>query len=768
MEFQHNNSQFRIIGHPVPLREGREKVAGSAGYATGVTRPAMLHCRLLLSPYAHARITSLDASAAASLPGVDRIVTAADLPPLPPTSRHRLLLARNEVLFVGHPVAAVLAESEAAAGDALDLIAVEYEPLPAVTTIEQALAPDAPLVWPDGAPGGAEEAAAHGADVGETKEKAAPSNVRPVAHFARGDVAVAFSEAERAGGAIVEHTYHTPVVHQGYMEPHATVAEVDRLAGAATIWTSTQAQFYVREEVAEILGLAESDVRVIPTVVGGGFGGKFILTEPLAALLARLSGRPVRLVLTRTDEFLNANPAPQGRIEVKAAALPDGSLHAIQARLLFDAGTYPGTPGGIGGFLMGAYYKCPNLEIEALEVFTHKLSTGAYRAPGAPQATWAIESSVDELTRAQSLDPLAFRLKNAVETGDPTPRGDPLPEIGLRRCLETLAAHPAWQAARAEREPNVGWGLAVGGWMGGLEPASAICMLNRDGTLGIKVGAIDLTGTNTTLAIIAAEVFGLSPERVRVASLDTDQAPYAGATGGSKITYTVGSAVLAAAQEARRQLLTVAAEQLEASPEDLEVADGFVGVRGAPDSRRSLAEVAASTMRFGGRYAPIFASATEANTVQAPAFGAHLARVRVDPETGEVTVLRYVAAQDVGRALNPAAVRGQIEGGVTQGLGWALREQMIFDEEGQLLTASLMDYALPRATDIPPGGIETVLVEVPSPAGPFGARPVGEPPVIPVAGAISNAIRAATGVRPTQLPITAQRLWAQLQVSNLP
>lgn len=766
MERQQTNGDFRTIGRPSRLLGGLEKVSGRAQYATDLTRPGMLHCRLLLSPYAHARIRAIETAEAAAVPGVVRIVTAADLPPIEPTGRHRLLLARDEVLFVGHPVAAVLAESEAAAQDALEQILVDYEVLPAATTIEQATAPNAPLVWPGGEPGSAEEAAAHGADVGAVETNVAPSNLRRTSYFTRGDVDAAFDEAERAGGVIVEYHFKTPVVHQSYIEPHATLAEVDPLTGTATVWTSTQAQFYVREEVAAILGLAETDVRVVPMVVGGGFGGKFILTEPLVALLAQVSNRPVRLILSRGDEFLSGNPAPQSRIEVKAAAMPDGSLHAIRAKLLFDAGIFGGTPGGIGSYLLGSYYKCPHLEIESLEVLTHKLSTGAYRGPGAPQATWAIESVVDELAARLGIDPLEFRLKNCVNTGDPDIRGRLWPEIGLRQCLETLAAHPAWEEARRESEPNVGWGLAIGGWMGGLEPASATCMLQRDGTFSISVGAVDLTGTNTTLALIAAEVLGLPPERIKITTLDTDRAPYAGATGGSKITYTVGAAVLAAARAARDQLLNLAAEQLEAAPEDLELADGFVQVRGVPESRRSLAEIASSTMKFGGKYAPVFASANTATTTQAPSLAAHLARVRVDPETGEVTVLRYIAVHDIGRALNPPAVRGQIQGGVTQGLGWALHEEMIFDEDGQLLTASLMDYALPKTNNIPPSGIETVLVEVPSPEGPFGARPIGEPPVIPVPGAIANAVRAATGVRVTEIPITAARLWAQLHTKS--
>jgi CO/xanthine dehydrogenase Mo-binding subunit len=496
--------------------------------------------------------------------------------------------------------------------------------------------------------------------------------------------------------------------------------------------------------------------------VGGGFGGKFVLIEPLLAVIAVAAKRPVRLVLTRMEEFLATNPSPQCIIEVKTGARRDGTLTALQARVVFDTGVYPGSPLQIACLLLGGYYRFPNLDIHGYEVLTNRFGPGAYRAPGAPQATFAIESQLDELARKLGLDPLELRLRNAVAEGDPQPDGTPWPRIGLRECLERLRAHPAWRDrgapprggdAAGRRE---GVGIAVGGWPGGLEPAAAACRLDNDGRVTVVTGSVDLTGTNTTLALIAAEVLGLRPDQVRVVNGDSDAAPFAGVSGGSKITYTVGAAVRRAAEDARQQILRIAADVLESSVEDLEIVDGTVQVRGAPARALPLAEIGRLSTTFGARFAPVDGRGTSAITANAPGFAAQLARVAVDEETGEVAVRRYVAVQDVGRALNPAAVEGQLHGGVAQGIGWALYERMVFDEDGRLLTASFLDYAVPSATRVPP--IETAFVEVPSADGPFGAKGVGEPPVVPGAAAVANAVRDAVGVRVTEIPITPERL----------
>jgi CO/xanthine dehydrogenase Mo-binding subunit len=556
------------------------------------------------------------------------------------------------------------------------------------------------------------------------------------------------------------------MVHQAYLEPHASIAALDPL-GNLTIWTSTQALFYSRSEVAELLGLPEAKVKVVPMPVGGGFGGKVVLLEPLAAALSVIARRPVSLVYTRMDEFLNATPAPQSSIELKLGARGDGSLTALEARIVFDAGLFPGAPTSVAAIVVGGYYRVPNFRIRGYEVITNKAAQGAYRAPGAVQGTFAIESLVDDLARELGLDPLELRLKNCAREGDRLPNGASWPRIGMQECLEAIRDHPLYQAAgRAAEAPSNGWlegvGVAVGGWLGGIQPASALCRIENDGTFSVVVGSVDIAGTNTGLALMAAEALGVERDRIRIVNADSDSAPYAGMSGGSKITLTVGDAVARAADEARRQILAIAADQLEASIEDLEIADGQVQVRGVPERTVDLAKIARDSTAFGGKYEPILGRGSSAITQRAPGFAAHLARVRVDRETGLTQVTDYVAVQDVGKAIYPPGIADQMMGGVVQGLGWALYEQMTYDADGQLLTASLLDYTLPGAHQAPLK-IEPIILEIPSQSGPFGVRGVGEPPVVPAAPAIANAVRAATGARLTELPMTPERVAAALR-----
>jgi CO/xanthine dehydrogenase Mo-binding subunit len=748
---------FKSIGRPMPLLDGRAKVMGSVRYAPDLSLPDMLHARFVTTPYAHARILGIDTSAALAVPGVAAVLAAKDLPDIPPEARNRLLLARERVIFAGQPVALVLAESLAAAQDGVDQVWVEYEPLPAAVTIDEALAENAPLVWPGGVPGETGEAAAHGTDIGEGgEEEQKPGNIANRSNFSRGDVAAGFAAAD----AVVERTFTTPMVHQSYLETFATLVQLDPLTGGATVWTSTQAPFYIREEVADILGMAETDVRVVATTAGGAFGAKFLLYEPLVALAAKAVNRPVRLVLTRSEDMLATNPAPPARFQVKLGAKQDGTLMALEAEVVFDSGCYP-SPHGFAAMLMSSYYQIPNLKVNYTEVMTFKLSTAAYRAPGAPQATFAIESMVDEVARAIGMDPLELRLKNASEPGDPMANGRPWAHMGMRQVLEALREQPAWQERAKAVAAGRGVGVAIGGWPGGQEPTAASCQLHRDGTLHVHLGSVDLTGTPAGFALMAAEAYGIAPEKVRIITGDTATAAYAGSAGGSKATYTVGPAVIKAAQDARQQTVLIAAEELEADPADIEIVDGRVQVRGVPDKAIALGEIAQKTMRFGGKYAPVVGNGRHAETKAAPGFCAQLAEVAVDEETGEVQVHRLVLVQDVGRAINPLAVQGQMRGGAVQGLGWALYEQMAHDEQGQLLTGSWLDYAVPHFVQAAPR-IETVMVEVPSEHGPFGARGVGEPPVIATAAAVANAIADGAGVRLTDLPMTPPRVLAAL------
>ena len=746
-------SSFNQIGKPLPLKEGEQKSAGRTQYAPDLRLPGMLYARFVTSPYAHARLLTIETEAALAVPDVVAVLTAADLPSIPPRNRYSLMLARERLLFVGQPVALVLAESEVAAEDGAAEVFVDAEALPAAVTIDQALAPDAPSVWPYGVPSGASEAGAHGTDVEGDTEEERQGNVVREKRYGRGDIDAGFAAAD----IIVEATFTTAGVHQNYLEPHATIAMPDPVSGGVTVWTSTQAPFYVRGEIASLLDITEGHVRVIPTPVGGAFGGKFILYEPLVALAAFQTGRPVRLVLTRGEELLAANPVHPARVSLRLGATVDGDFTALQGSVLFDGGIYPTAPASFAGFLIGSAYRVPHLDIQTQEVLTFKPSCGAYRAPGAPQAFFALESLIDELAEIMDHDPLALRLRNAARPGEPMANGDPWPSMGMVQVLEALAAHPTWQEREHARARGRGVGVAVGGWPGGTQGAAATCMLNRDGFLEVHLGTVDLTGTSTGFALMAAETFGVEPSRVRIVQGDTANAPFVGATGGSKITYTVGPAVIQAAEQARIQLLEIASEEFEADPADLEIVDGEVRVRGVPDKTITLAALAEKTMDWSGRYAPIVGNGRHAETEAAPGFCAQLAEVSVDEETGQVQVERLVVVQDVGRAINPLAIQGQMMGGATQGIGWALYEALAYDEQGQLLSGSWMDYAVPRTLHAAPE-IETVCVEVPTDRGPFGARGVGEPPVIATAAAVANAVADATGRRMRNLPITAERL----------
>jgi CO/xanthine dehydrogenase Mo-binding subunit len=754
-----------IVGQSVPRVDAQEKLTGRAVFAADHDLRGLLHGRLVLSPHAHARIRRIPVDVAAAAPGVVAVLTAAELPfgEETPNARGRCLLARGEARFPGEPVAAVLAESEAAAADGAARLAaaIDYDPLPALIDPVAAGDRTAPLVQP-GLAGRSAEGGLHASVSVQEEHDEAPGNVASQVKFSRGDI----ERGLRDSAVVARRTFRTAVVHQAYIEPHASVAEYDRASRRLTVWTATQGLFYTREQVAGVLGLPESSVRIVPMPVGGGFGGKILLLEPIAGALAMVSGRPVRLVLTRAEEFQTATPAPQSILEVALGAGRDGELRALQARLLFDAGALPGAPVTICAMLMGGAYRIPHLDLRGREVLTNTPPQGAYRAPGSVQAAFAIECLVDELAEALGQDPLELRLRNVSREGDPMPNGETWPRIGLYESLTAVRESRLWRErpghsrVRGGRTGAIGTGVAAGGWLGGLEAASACIRPNTDGTLHIVVGSVDISGTATTLAQIAAETLGVPMQQVRLVPEDSDGAPQSGMSGGSKITYTVGSAVQKAAADARQQILALAAKRLEAAEADLEIVDGTVRVRGVPSRAVAVADVIKMTSGFGAQHAPVFGVASEAITTRAPAFGAHVAAVDVDADSGRVRVTGYAVAQDVGRAINPALVRGQIHGGVAQGIGWALLEQMVYDEGGTLTTGTFADYALPRSTDVP--SVDVHLVEVPSARGPFGAKGVGEPPVVPVAAAIANAIADASGARVDVLPITPQRVVAAL------
>jgi CO/xanthine dehydrogenase Mo-binding subunit len=754
----------RVIGASRPRLDSKEKVSGATRYAADDQLIGLLHARLVLSTEAHARIDGIDKDGALAVPGVVAVLTAGDLPIVAEgADRGREPLARTEVVFAGQPVAIVVAESEAAAEDGAEAVIVSYEPLDAVLDLETAMAPGAPLARLETTDDeGSGMGSAH-ADVGpeETEggdEELSP-NVTGRGTRSEGDTDATFAESD----AVVSGRFETPWMYQAYLEPQTATAWIEP-GGVLAVSTSTQGAFVTRRELSDIFGLPLDRVRVRPAPLGGAFGGKFALIEPLAVAPALALRRPIRLVLTRSEDFQMTNPAPAQIIELRVGGKSDGTLTAIEARIVADRGAL--TDWGVEGIsstLVAGPYRWEAVQIDAYGVRTNRVSFGAYRAPGATPSAFAVESLLDELAEELGLDPIELRLQNAVREGDTSVSGSVFPPMGVRECLERVREHQIWKDRKGLPEDE-GVGVAIGYWPGGLEPASAICRLDGDGRLTVITAAVDMTGTETTFAAIAAEAFGLTLDNVRVVAADTDTAVHAGSSGGSKITYTVGRAVQKAAEDARERLLLVASEELEISPGDLEIADGLVRAVGAPERSIAIQELAHKATSFGGRYEPIAGHGGVAQRTQAPGTACHLSHVRVDRETGEVVVLRHAIAQDVGRALNPALVEGQMRGGTAQGIGWALYEELRHDDYGQLVSGSFLDYAVPTAERVPT--IDTLIVEVPAPDGPFGARGVGEPPVIAAPAAIANAIAAATGIRPRRLPLTPPRLWALLQGSD--
>jgi CO/xanthine dehydrogenase Mo-binding subunit len=731
-----------VLGTGQRRLEGREKVTGATAFTADVKLTGLAHARLVLSPFAHARLARLDTEAAVQAPGVLAVVTGQDLPE-GMTAGAEGSLARDFVLHAGQPVAVVIGESEGAAADGAALVDVEYEQRPALTDIWAAMRPEAPLVIQE--PASTDEAATHGAAFGSAGAEEKPRNATTAARFQREDVEAAFAES----AAVVEHRFEIAGVHQGFLETHIALARPDA-DGGLTVWTSSQGRFDARNAVADALGLEHDKVRLNPMAIGGGFGGKFSLLEPLVAFCARHTGRPVLLSLTRNEEFLLGRAAPSSVVELKLGAGAAGELLALQARVYYDNGAAVGWHAGVTSYFLGVPYRVRALDVAGHDIATHKTPATAYRAPGAPQAFFALESALDELAQKLGIDPLELRLRNVVREGDPDPAGGTWGRIGAAEVLEAARRHPLYSAAAGDGE---GVGVALGAWGGANAPAEAQCRVDRDGSLVLRLGTVDVTGTDTTFAMIAAEVLGVPAERIRIEHPDSSLAPPAPGSGGSVTTYSVGPAVQAAATELRRKLLELASETLEVAAEDLESADGRFQVRGVPGRGIDITELAAAADGDDGR---LRARGEAAVAESAPVFTVHIARARVDRETGAFELTGLAAIQDVGKPLNPPEVEGQIHGGALQGLGRALGEELVYDVEGQLRTGTFADYKLPTIDQMP--APDVVMLEVPSKLGPYGARHVGEPPAVPGAAALANAVSAAAGVRVTTLPIDPESL----------
>jgi CO/xanthine dehydrogenase Mo-binding subunit len=780
-----DDSPSSAVGTSWPRLDSREKVVGSTRYAAdlAIPVPGLLHARLVLSPYAHATIESIDTSAALATPGVVAVLTAKDLP-IKTYEDMRMFqpLATREAVFAGQPVAMVVAETEAQAQDGVDAVVVDYTPIDPTVDATAAMAVEASLARPHkhiaaedagqmasphAAVGHADEAEATasphaavggGADRPKITEELSKNVVGKHWHK-RGDVdATLASSAVTASG-----TFTTEWVYQAYMEPHGATAYLEG-SGDLVVAGGMQGIFYTRSQIAKIFGLPISKVRAVGTPLGGAFGSKIMVTEPLAAAAALTLRRPVRLALTRREDMTMTNPAQATRIELAIGATQDGRLTGLKARLVFDSGAYSEwTVESIGAILIAGPYRWQAWDVKAFGVETNHVGTGSYRGPGGPQASFALESLLDDIAAQLGIDPLELRERNAVVPGDVMVDGEPWVRLGTREVLEALKQHPLW-TGRKNLPEGEGVGLSVGVWPGGKEPAAAMCRLEGDGTVTIITGVVDMSGVSSGFATIAAEALGIHPSRVNIVASDTSSAPRSPMSGGSVVTYSSGRAIQRSVEDLKSRLLRFASEQLEIDPADLELKDGRVEPKGAPTKGMSITDLAEKLEGFGVTTEPIEGHGTGLPPSLAPSVSGHLAHVRVDPETGEARVLRFVIAQDVGRALNPALVEGQMRGGVVQGIGWALYESMTYDEQGQLLAGSFMDYAVPDSGQAPE--IETIVVEVPAPDGPFGAKGIGEAPVCGSPAAVANGVKAAGGVRMHALPMTARRIWEASQNGN--
>ncbi|MEM7017812.1 MAG: xanthine dehydrogenase family protein molybdopterin-binding subunit [Pseudomonadota bacterium] len=745
---------YKWVGTRPVRPDGVPKVTGAAKYGSDYSLPGMLVGKMLRSPHPHARIISIDTSQAEQLPGVKAVVTSQDFPEQPfqymgpsrvetnPWHVTRNIMAREKVLYEGHALAAVAATDTLTAETALTLIKVEYEVLPHVIDVEDAIAEDAPLLF--------EDMITRGPEPPPTK----PSNIAKASEYTLGDVAKGFAQAD----VVVEKSYRTAAVHQGYIEPHACVAHYQE-GGHSEIWFSSQGHFPVRQLTARIVGMPVGDIKAIPAEIGGGFGGKTIpYLEPVALLLSKKSARPVKMVMSRTEVFQATGPTSGSVMRIKLGAKRDGTIIAAEADYKFQAGAFPQSPVENACLCGFAMYSIENQYAVGYHVVSNRPKVVAYRAPGSPISSFGVESTLDLLAKELDIDPLELRLKNAAHQGDPLLSGIPLSHEGVTETMAAIQNHPAYQT---ELGPNQGRGVAAGFWHNAAGESGTTVYINADGTVNIATGSPDIGGSRASMALMAAETFGIDYHQVRSTVNDTSSVPYTHITGGSRVTYATGLAVVQACNTVIEELRTRAAKIWEVDVEAVEWKDGHA----VPSSSNvgefeplSLQDIAARTAATGG---PIGTAHALNATGHAPGFCAQFCDVEVDPETGKVTILRFVISQDAGIAIHPDYVEGQMQGAVAQGVGWALNEEYIYNEDGKLENAGFLDYRIPVASDLPP--IETIIVEVPNPNHPFGVKGIAEAGLVPTMACVANAIANATGTRMTSLPMSPPKLLAALE-----
>ncbi len=739
------NGQYKVIGTRPIRHDGVDKVTGRARYGGDTRLTGMLPAAMLRSPHAHAKIISIDTSKAEALPGVRAIATSADLPDATDkiadlgegsvNLKHLSdnVLAHDRVLYRGHAIAAVAADDIHIAQEAVGLIEVKYELLPPVMNVLDAMKADAPLLHDD----------IKTNDLGETADQL--SNIATHIRFEKGDIEAGFAAAD----AIVEREFHTATVHQGYIEPHNATA-LWNADGHITIWMSTQGTFTARQQTAELLDVPVSRVKVVPMEIGGGFGGKIsVYLPPVAAILSKKTGRPVQMLMSRTDVFEATGPTPGSTIRVKMGADSNGRITAAEAWLAYEAGAYPGSPVGAGAMCVFACYDVPNGKVDGFDVVVNKPRTNAYRAPGATNAAFATETVVDELCEKLKLDPVEFRINNAAKEGVRRIDGPVFPRVGMIETVEAIRNSEHYQTPLEGK--HRGRGMASGFWFNVGLKSTAQATVNSDGTVALIEGSTDIGGSRAGIAMQLAETLGIAAEDVVPTVVDTDSIGYTDVTGGSRVTFATGWAAYLAAKDIQGQLIERAAKIWDCDVAKIDYKDGAVV---GPDGKRfSFKEIAAEAQTVGE---PVIGRGSADPQEPGGAFGTHLVDVEVDIDTGKVTILRYTAAQDAGTAIHPAYVEGQIQGGVVQGIGWGLNEEYYYDDKGTMRNSTYLDYRMPTSYDLPM--IDTIIVEVPNPGHPYGVRGVGEVPIVPPPAALANAIYNAIGIRMQELPMSPPKV----------
>jgi carbon-monoxide dehydrogenase large subunit len=741
-------TSFSAIGQPVPQEEGPDKVSGQALYAADVLLPGMLWGKVLRSPYPHANILRIDTARAREVPGVHVVLTGQDLPDrrVGRLLRDIPVLARDRVLFMGEKVAAVAAETLEAAEEALNLIDVVYEELPPVFDPVAAMDSSAPTLHPQMA-----------SYEGLPQPVATVNNVFAHNRWSKGDIADGFHAAER----IFEHTFSAQLMHQGYIEPHACVVHIDD-KGRAQVWANNKGPFMLRDQLAAVWDVSTEQIRVNPTSIGGDFGGKgSFMDVPLCYHLALHSGRPVKMVMDYIQELMAGNPRHPALITLKTGVTRDGRILAHQVRVVFNSGAYGAFKPRVyirGADHSGGPYRIPHVHIDSYMVYTNNVPCGHMRAPGKPQVAFALESHMDMIARELGVDPYEFRLRNILQDGDANPVGETLQRIRAEATLRQAAEAIGW--GHTDRQPYVGRGLAIADQMQGAGQSTASVTIDASGQVNLYMSLWDTgTGAHTIMRQIVAETLTLPTHQVHLVMQDTDAVPYESGPGGTRVTYTSGQAAFGAAQNLRDKLCAVAAELLEGPVESIQLSQGRFTLAGDLQRALSIAEVVAQAM--AGTGSPLRGDMNITSTPpHITAFCAQAAEVEVDPDTGQVTVKKIVTAHDVGTILNPLTHQGQIEGGLIQGLGYALMEELR-SEDGQVSTLSLGEYKIPTIKDIPE--LVTVLLDPDSGPAPYQSKGIGESSNTPVAAAIANAVCDAVGVRVMDLPVTAEKVFAALQ-----